>query len=99
MSVFVYTYLGCENSRLVAEGGAKMPVLCVLYADRSSESEEAEAALKAAHLDYQAVHLEDPGRDEKPVPRLLAAEGFFYGLKDILWYAHAYGNPMNGSAH
>jgi len=76
-----------------------MPVLCVLYADRSCESEEAEAALTAAHVDYQAIHLEEPDRDEKPVPRLLAAEGFFYGLKDILWYAQVYGNGINGSAH
>jgi len=62
----------------------------VFFRDRGSESDKAAAALAAAHLVVQEIVIEDPIRDEKPVPRLLTPEGFFDTLDGILWYTNAY---------
>ena len=70
-----------------------MPRFRVLYIDDSEESRKAEKILKEAGLDYQAIFIHDPVREEKNPPVLLASEGLrpFDTLYLIEWYAHAYG--------
>jgi len=64
----------------------------VFFRDHNAESQSAAAALAETNLEIQEIFIKDPVRDEKPVPRLLAPEGYFDTLDSILWYARVYGN-------